>query len=219
MDETAKRTAQYLLQIKAIKLQPANPFTWASGWRSPIYCDNRLTLSYPEVRRFIRDSFAERVRECFPGAEVIAGVATGAIAHGVLVAEALDLPFVYVRAGAKEHGLGNKIEGHLGAGEQVVVIEDLISTGGSSLSAVRALREAGGRVMGMAAIFSYGFKKAEEAFATEGCRLETLSNYNVLVEMAASTGYISPDEVERLKEWRKDPAGWGGWEGEEEGVK
>ncbi len=209
MDETAKRTAEYLLQIKAIKLQPAKPFTWASGWKSPIYCDNRLTLSFPEVRRFIRDSFAARVRNRFPEAELVAGVATGAIAHGVLVAEALGLPFVYVRSGAKEHGLGNQIEGYLEKGQKVVVIEDLISTGGSSLGAVRALREAGCEVLGMVAIFTYGFKKAADAFAAEGCTLETLSNYSVLVELAAATGYISAGDTETLQQWRKDPASWG----------
>lgn len=209
MDETARKTAEYLLQIKAIKLQPAKPFTWASGWKSPIYCDNRMTLSFPVVRGFIRDSFASGVRELYPGAELIAGVATGAIAHGALVAEALGLPFIYVRSGAKDHGLGNQIEGHFEKGQKVVVIEDLISTGGSSLGAVRALREAGCEVLGMIAIFTYGFSKATDAFATEGCRLDTLSNYSVLVDMAAESGYISQGDVETLKEWRKDPAAWG----------
>ncbi|MBE0667601.1 MAG: orotate phosphoribosyltransferase, partial [Bacteroidales bacterium] len=202
-------TAEYLLQIKAIKLQPANPFTWASGWKSPIYCDNRMTLSFPEVRTFIRDSFASKVKELYPGAAMIAGVATGAIAHGALVADLLELPFIYVRSGAKDHGLGNQIEGHFEKGQKVVVIEDLISTGGSSLGAVKALREAGCEVMGMIAIFTYGFKKAEDAFKDGECRLDTLSNYGVLVDMALSSGYISADDVETLKKWRTDPSVWG----------
>ncbi|MFZ1269747.1 MAG: orotate phosphoribosyltransferase [Bacteroidales bacterium] len=209
MNKTARKTAEYLLQIKAIKLQPAKPFTWASGWKSPIYCDNRMTLSFPEVRGFIRDSFVTRVRELYPGADLIAGVATGAIAHGVLVADALGMPFVYVRSGAKDHGLGNQIEGSYEKGQKVVVIEDLVSTGGSSLGAVRALREAGCEVLGMIAIFTYGFAKAVDAFRAEECRLDTLSNYNVLVDMAAASGYISHSDVETLKKWRRDPASWG----------
>ena len=209
MNETARKTAEYLLQIKAIKLQPAKPFTWASGWKSPIYCDNRMTLSFPEVRGFIRDSFAARVRELYPEAELIAGVATGAIAHGALVADRLGLPFIYVRSGAKDHGLGNQIEGHYEKGQKIVVIEDLISTGGSSLGAVKALREAGCEVLGMIAIFTYGFEKAVDAFAAEACRLDTLSNYSVLVDMAAESGYITQGDVETLREWRKAPAAWG----------
>jgi len=209
MEQIAKRTAEYLLQIKAIKLQPAKPFTWASGWKSPIYCDNRMTLSFPEVRSYIRDSFAVKVKELYPGAEVIAGVATGAIAHGALVADKLGLPFIYVRSGAKDHGLGNQIEGHFIKGQKVVVIEDLISTGGSSLGAVKALREAGCEVLGMIAIFTYGFKKAEEGFTADNCRLETLSNYGALVELSAATGYISGEDVETLKKWRLDPSNWG----------
>ena len=168
-----------------------------------------MTLSFPEVRGFLRDSFAARVRELYPVAELVAGVATGAIAHGALVADALGLPFIYVRSGAKDHGLGNQIEGYFEKGQKVVVIEDLISTGGSSLGAVRALREAGCEVLGMIAIFSYGFAKATDAFEAAGCRLDTLSNYSVLVDMAATTGYISQGDVETLKEWRTDPAGWG----------
>jgi orotate phosphoribosyltransferase len=204
-----KRTAEFLLQIKAIKLQPSNPFTWASGWKSPIYCDNRKTLSFPEVRSFIRDSFASMIKELYPDAELIAGVATGAIAHGVLIADKLGLPFIYVRSGAKEHGLGNQIEGYYEKGQKVVVIEDLISTGGSSLNAVTALREAGCEVMGMVAIFTYQFKKASDAFTSENCRLDTLSNYSVLVETAVGTGYIGEKEVDTLKNWRSDPANWG----------
>jgi orotate phosphoribosyltransferase len=209
MDDTAKKTAEYLLQIKAIKLQPAKPFTWASGWRSPIYCDNRMTLSFPEVRGYIRDAFADRVRKLYPDAGLIAGVATGAIAHGALVADRLGLPFIYVRTGAKDHGLGNQIEGHFERGQRVVVIEDLISTGGSSLGAVRVLREAGCEVLGMIAIFTYGFGKATEAFAAEGCRLDTLSNYSVLVDLASTSGYITEGDVDTLKEWRIAPAEWG----------
>jgi orotate phosphoribosyltransferase len=209
MDDTAIRMAEYLLQIKAIKLQPSKPFTWASGWKSPIYCDNRMTLSFPEIRSYIRDSFADRVRQLYPAAGLIAGVATGAIAHGALVADRLAMPFVYVRSGAKDHGLGNRIEGHFEPGQKAVVIEDLISTGGSSLGAVRALREAGVDVLGMIAIFTYGFSRAEEAFATEGCRLDTLSNYSVLVDRAAETGYITKGDVETLRDWRREPAEWG----------
>jgi len=197
------------MQIKAIKLQPSNPFTWASGWKSPIYCDNRKTLSFPEVRSYIRDSFAAIVKELYPGAEMIAGVATGAIAHGALVAEKLGLPFIYVRSEAKQHGLGNQIEGYYEKGQKVVVIEDLISTGGSSLNAVRALREAGCEVLGMVAIFTYGFQKATGSFAAEKCRLDTLSNYNTLVECALESGYIGNEEVETLKKWRTDPSVWG----------
>jgi orotate phosphoribosyltransferase len=209
MEDSAKKTAEYLLQIKAIKLQPSNPFTWASGWKSPIYCDNRKTLSFPEVRSYIRDSFAELVKVLYPTAELIAGVATGAIAHGALAADKLGLPFIYVRSGAKEHGLGNQIEGFYEAGQKVVVIEDLISTGGSSLSAVRALREAGCNVLGMIAIFTYEFKKASDGFAAEKCALNTLSNYSVLIDIAVKTGYIGKSEVETLKKWRADPSVWG----------
>jgi orotate phosphoribosyltransferase len=204
-----KKTAEYLLQIKAIKLQPSNPFTWASGWKSPIYCDNRKTLSFPEVRSFIRDSFSLMIKDLYPKAELIAGVATGAIAHGALVADKIGLPFVYVRSGAKEHGLGNQIEGYFEKGQKVVVIEDLISTGGSSLSAVSALRESGCEVLGMVAIFTYEFKKASDAFLAGNCSLNTLGNYSSLIETAVKTGYIGEAEVETLKKWRVDPANWG----------
>jgi orotate phosphoribosyltransferase len=209
MEDYSKKTAEYLLQIKAIKLQPSNPFTWASGWKSPIYCDNRKTLSFPEVRSFIKDSFAALISSLYPEAEMIAGVATGAIAHGALTADRMGLPFIYVRSGAKEHGLGNQIEGYYEKGNKVVVIEDLISTGGSSLSAVRALREAGCEVLGMVAIFTYEFNKASDGFKAENCRLDTLSNYTTLVETALSTGYIGDTEVETLKKWRVAPASWG----------
>jgi orotate phosphoribosyltransferase len=209
MGNCAKKTAEYLLQINAIKLQPSNPFTWASGWKSPIYCDNRKTLSFPEVRSYIRDSFAVLVSELYPEAEMIAGVATGAIAHGALAADKLGLPFIYVRSGAKEHGLGNLIEGYFEPGQKVVVIEDLISTGGSSLSAVKTLREAGCYVMGMVAIFTYEFEKASDGFAAEKCTLHTLSNYSVLVDTAVETGYIGQVEVETLRKWRVNPSVWG----------
>ena len=209
MENSAKKTAEYLLQIKAIKLQPSNPFTWASGWKSPIYCDNRKTLSFPEVRSYIRDSFALLVRDLYPDAELIAGVATGAIAHGALAADKLGLPFIYVRSGAKEHGLGNQIEGYFERGQKVVVIEDLISTGGSSLNAVRALRDAGCEVLGMVAIFTYEFKKATDEFSAENCTLNTLCNYSVLVDTALKSDYIGDTEVETLKKWRIDPSVWG----------
>lgn len=209
MENSAKKIAEYLLQIKAIKLQPSNPFTWASGWKSPIYCDNRKTLSFPEVRSYIRDSFVSLVKKNYPEAEVVAGVATGAIAHGALAAEKLGLPFIYVRSEAKEHGLGNQIEGFFIPGQKVVVIEDLISTGGSSLGAVKALRDAGCQVLGMAAIFTYEFKKASDGFASANCILNTLSNYSTLIETAVSSGYIGESEVETLKQWRMDPSSWG----------
>ncbi len=209
MENTAKSIADYLLQIKAIKLQPSNPFTWASGWKSPIYCDNRKTLSFPEVRLAIRDAFVKKIKELYPGTELIAGVATGAIAHGVLVADAMDLPFIYVRSGAKEHGLGNRIEGSYEHGQKVVVIEDLISTGSSSLRAVNALREAGCDVLGMIAIFKYGFKKAEDNFRANECNLFTLSDYNILVEQAMASGYITDNDIDTLSKWRQDPSAWG----------
>jgi orotate phosphoribosyltransferase len=209
MQNIPVKTAEYLLQIKAIKLQPSNPFTWASGWKSPIYCDNRKTLSYPVVRTFIRDSFAEIIKKNYSGAALIAGVATGAIAHGVLVAEKLNLPFVYVRSGAKEHGLGNQIEGYFEHGQQVVIIEDLISTGGSSLGAFKALKEAGCDVLGMAAIFTYEFEKATDAFNAANCKLLTLSNYGTLIASAVKTGYICEQDIETLKRWRTDPENWG----------
>jgi orotate phosphoribosyltransferase len=209
MSDIEKKTAEYLLQINAIKLQPSNPFTWASGWKSPIYCDNRKTLSFPEIRSFICESFASMIRELYPNADLIAGVATGAIAHGALAADRLGLPFIYVRSGAKEHGLGNQIEGYFEPGQKVVVVEDLISTGGSSLNAVTALREAGCDVLGMVAIFTYEFKKASDAFAAGNCKLNTLSNYSVLVDTAVKSDYIGQTEVNTLKNWRLDPANWG----------
>lgn len=206
--ETSRRLASYLLQSKAIIIDPANPFEWASGWKSPIYCDNRKTLSYPEIRNFIRDAFTDRIREKFDAPDMIAGVATGAIAHAALVADRMELPLVYVRAEQKSHGLGNRIEGDTGTGKRVIVIEDLISTGGSSIRAVSALREAGLEVLGMVAIFTYGFPLAEENFRKEGIPLSTLGNYPELVRTAAGSGYIRQEDMETLKKWREDPAGW-----------
>ncbi len=208
MEQISKQVAEKLLQIKAIKLEPANHFTWASGWFSPIYCDNRKTLSFPEVRTFIKDSFVKVIKEKFSDFDVVAGVATGAIAQGVLVAEALDKPFVYVRPKAKEHGMGNQIEGFLEEGKKVLVIEDLISTGGSSLKAVEALRAANCEVVGMVAIFTYGFQKADDSFREANVELITLSNYDALISHATETGYVSEDDVKLLQEWRVDPGNW-----------
>ena len=205
MNSVAEQVASYLLEIKAVKLEPNHPFTWASGWKSPIYCDNRKTLSYPEVRTYIRDQFVHLIREKYPQVELIAGVATGAIAQGALVAQELGLPFVYVRSSAKNHGLENLIEGEYHAGEKVVVVEDLISTGGSSLQAVEALRGAGCEVLGMAAIFTYGFQKAVDNFQKANCVVDTLSDYNALIDLAQRIGYVKADEVAKLKEWRLSP--------------
>jgi orotate phosphoribosyltransferase len=209
MEKSAKKIAEYLLQIKAIKLQPSNPFTWASGWKSPIYCDNRKTLSFPEVRSYIRDSFTRLIKELYPEAEMIAGVATGAISHGALVADRMELPFIYVRSEAKEHGLGNQIEGYYQKGQKIVVVEDLISTGGSSLNAVKALRNAGCEVLGMVAIFTYEFKKAADGFETAACKLNTLCNYSILIETAVKAGYVTEADMETLRMWRLDPSVWG----------
>lgn len=209
MSESEKKVAESLLKIKAIKLQPSEPFTWASGWKSPIYCDNRKTLSFPEIRTLVRDEFVKTVKAKYPQAEVIAGVATGAIAQGALVAQELGLPFIYVRSSPKDHGLGNLIEGDLKAGQKVVVIEDLISTGGSSLKAAEAVRAAGAEVLGMVAIFTYGFLVSENAFKEHKVELTTLSNYNAMIETAVATGYVKEEQVETLKEWRKSPDTWG----------
>ena len=208
MKTTEATIAAQLLQIKAIKLQPANPFTWASGWLSPIYCDNRKTLSYPEVRTFIRDGFAELIREKFAGADVIAGVATGAIAQGALVADELGLPFIYVRSSPKDHGLENLIEGDLKPKQKVVIIEDLISTGGSSLKAVEAIRKDGSEVLGMVAIFTYGFTIAEDKFKNAKVKLTALSNYDAVLSEALATSYINEKDMETLKEWRQNPSVW-----------
>ena len=209
MKHLEQEVAQSLLQIKAIKLQPANPFTWASGWKSPIYCDNRKTLSYPEIRNLLKENFAQVVTENFGKPDFIAGVATGAIAIGALVADALNLPFVYVRPKPKEHGLGNQIEGEIPEGKKVVVIEDLISTGKSSLKAVEALRNQNIKVIGMVAIFTYGFKIAEDNFKEANVPLKTLSNYNQLLQFALQTGYIKESDLETLNQWRENPEVWG----------
>lgn len=208
MTETAKLIAKKLLEVEAVKLQPNKPFLWASGWHSPIYCDNRKTLSYPKVRSTIKEELAKLVKEMYPQAEYIAGVATGAIAQGALVAETLGLPFVYVRSKAKDHGMENLIEGDLKEGAKVVVIEDLISTGGSSLKAVNALREAKAEVLGMLAIYTHGFEEPVKRFKAENVVLTTLTDYNVVIEEALASGYIQQADIDMLKEWRKDPANW-----------
>ena len=208
MANLKKDFASKLLNVKAIKLQPNDPFTWASGWKSPFYCDNRKTLSYPELRNFVKLELVHTILEYFPQAEAVAGVATGAIAQGALVADELNKPFVYVRSKAKDHGMGNLIEGELEKGAKVVVVEDLISTGGSSLKAVAALREAGYEVVGMVASYTYGFPVAAEAFAEAGVQLETLTDYDHVVAEAVATGYIAESDVEVLAEWRKNPSEW-----------
>lgn len=200
--------AEKLLKISAIKLQPENPFTWASGWNSPIYTDNRKTLSYPVIRTFIKVELARLIMENFGNADAIAGVATGAIAQGALVAEELMLPYVYVRSTPKDHGLENLIEGNLKPGQKVVVIEDLISTGGSSLKAVQAIRDAGCEVIGMVAIFSYEFPVAIDSFKKADVKLFTLSNYSAMLKAALATSYIRPKDVKALEKWREDPAAW-----------
>ena len=207
--ETAEKTAELLLQINAIKLNPRNPFTWASGWNSPIYCDNRITLSFPAVRNYIRDEFSKNIEKQFGKPDVIAGVATGAIGIGILVAESLGLPFVYVRPEPKKHGRLNQVEGYLQKGQNVIVVEDLISTGNSSLLAVEALKEAGANVKGMAAIFSYGFDIATDNFKNANVDLFTLSNYENLLPLAVAKRYITEEEEITLQEWRKSPSTWG----------
>ncbi|MGY3052182.1 orotate phosphoribosyltransferase [Pedobacter sp. UYEF25] len=206
--EIELKVAEFLLQIKAIKLQPANPFTWASGWKSPIYCDNRISLSHPQVRTFIRQKLVQIIQEEFGSVDVIAGVATAGIPQGVLVAQELGLPFIYVRSKAKDHGTGSLIEGEYIDGQRVVVIEDLISTGKSSLQAVAALREVGLSVIGLAAIFSYGFEEAAQNFAEAKCRFKTLSNFNALISYASEHSIIAPNDVEMLNKWRVNPSEW-----------
>ncbi len=204
----AKQTAEILLQVNAIKLQPQDPFTWASGWKSPIYCDNRITLSFPPIRNYIREEMAKFIDQQYGKPDVIAGVATGAIGIGVLVAEYLGLPFIYVRPEAKSHGRQNQIEGFVESGQNVVVIEDLISTGKSSLNAVKALKEAGLNVKGMVAIFTYGFELAKQNFEKEHITLHTLSNYESLLEQALETNYISKIELDTLSKWNANPSEW-----------
>lgn len=208
MKTLEKIFAAKLLKVKAIKLQPTNPFTWASGWKSPFYCDNRKTLSYPELRTFVKTEITRLIMEQFPEVEAIAGVATGAIAQGALVADAMGLPFVYVRSKPKDHGLENLIEGELKPGMKVVVVEDLISTGGSSLKAVEAIRSNACEVIGMVASYTYGFDVATDAFKAADVKLVTLTNYEAVVEEALSIGYIAESDVDLLHEWRKDPAHW-----------
>ena len=210
MKTLEKLFAEKLLKIKAIKLQPANPFTWASGWKSPFYCDNRKTLSYPALRNFVKLEIARLIQEQFGEVDAIAGVATGAIPQGALVADALNLPFVYVRSTPKDHGLENHIEGELRPGMKVVVIEDLISTGGSSLKAVEAIRRDGCEVIGMVASYTYGFPVAIEAFKNAKVKLVTLTNYEAVLDVALKTGYISEQDIPVLDAWRKDPAHWEG---------
>ena len=208
MRTIAQIFAEKLLNIKAIKLQPKEPFTWASGWKSPIYTDNRKTLAYPDVRSLVKRELVRLIEVNFPEATAVAGVATGAIAQGALVAEELALPYCYVRPKPKDHGMGNQIEGTIPEGAKVVVVEDLISTGGSSLKAVDALRQAGYEVVGMVASYTYGFPVAEEAFKAADLKLVTICNYDITTEYAAEIGYISKDDLEVLKDWRKDPANW-----------
>src|SRR6056297_2256708 len=205
MESIAQQVANHLLQIKAIKLEPQNHFTWASGWFSPIYCDNRKTLSYPDIRSYIRDAFVQKAKQNFSEPDVIAGVATGGIAHGALVAEKMQKPFVYVRTASKGHGLENRVEGVVKPGQNVLVIEDLISTGKSSLSAVAALRNSGCNVIGMIAIFTYSFETASINFKNAGVNLVSLSNYETLLEQANTAGYIQEKDLETLQVWRKDP--------------
>ena len=207
-NDNALKVAEFLLQIKAIKLNITQPFEWASGWKSPIYCDNRKTLSYPNIRTFIRQSYSQAILEKFGKPDVIAGVATGGIAQGALVAQELGIPFIYVRSSAKGHGLGNQIEGVFESGQQVVVIEDLISTGGSSLKAVEALKEAGCVVKGLVAIFTYGFAVAEENFQRAECPYVTLSNYDFLIEQALNSNYIAESDLNSLREWKENPSTW-----------
>jgi orotate phosphoribosyltransferase len=207
--DITKRIAELLLEAQAIKLSPEKPFQWSSGWFSPIYCDNRVALSYPDTRTYIKKALAELIREKYPDAQAVVGVATGGIAQGALVADLLELPFAYVRPEPKKHGMGNQIEGRLEKGQSVVIIEDLISTGGSSLKTVDALREAGIEVAGMVAIFTYGFQIAANNFAEKNVKLDTISNYNALIEVALEHNYISAEQVESLAAWRLAPEQWG----------
>ncbi|MBP6090413.1 MAG: orotate phosphoribosyltransferase [Crocinitomicaceae bacterium] len=207
-NDKALKVAEFLLQIKAVKFQPTTPFVWASGWNSPIYCDNRITLSYPSIRTFIRQAYSEAVLDYFGKPDVIAGVATGGIAQGALVAQELGLPFIYIRSSAKGHGMGNQIEGAFEKGQKVVVIEDLISTGGSSIKAIQALKEAELDVKGLIAIFTYGFKVADENFKNENCPYVTLSNYDFMIEEALNKDYINATDVDSLRKWKDSPETW-----------
>ncbi|WP_299821651.1 orotate phosphoribosyltransferase [uncultured Pontibacter sp.] len=206
---TAHQVASYLLETEAVKLRPEQPFKWSSGWNSPIYCDNRVTLSFPYIRSYIKQELAELIKQKYPDAEAIAGVATAGIAQGALVAELLEMPFLYVRPEPKKHGMGNQIEGRLLEGQKVVLVEDLISTGGSSLKAAEAVKAAGAEVVGMAAIFTYGFALAEDNFKNAGIPLHCLSNYKALTEAALANGYIAESAMDALADWRKSPETWG----------
>ena len=206
---TAHRVAELLLEAKAIKLNPEKPFQWSSGWLSPIYCDNRVALSYPDTRTYIKKILADLIRKEYPNVDVIVGVATGGIAQGALVADVLELPFAYVRPEPKKHGMGNQIEGRVEAGQSVVIVEDLISTGGSSLKVVDVLRSAGVEVAGMVAIFTYGFELAENNFAEKDVKLNVISNYNALIETALEHDYVSKEQLESLSAWREAPDQWG----------
>ncbi|WP_149243517.1 orotate phosphoribosyltransferase [Dyadobacter sp. 32] len=207
--DSAHRVAELLLEAKAIKLSPDKPFQWSSGWLSPIYCDNRVALSYPDTRTYIKKALADLIRREYPEAEVVVGVATGGIAQGALIADLLELPFAYVRPEPKKHGMGNQIEGRIEAGQTVIIVEDLISTGGSSLKVVDVLRSAGIDVAGMVAIFTYGFALAEDNFNQKGVKLSVISNYNALIQTALAHDYISAEQVERLSAWRESPETWG----------
>jgi len=209
LNEVEQKIAESLLQIKAIKLQPKSPFTWASGWKSPIYCDNRVTLSYPSIRTYIRQMLSKLIQDEFGSVDMISGVATAGIPQGVLVAQDLGLPFTYVRSSAKDHGRQNLIEGEVVSGQRVVVVEDLVSTGKSSLQAVKALRDAGCNVVGLVCIFSYGFEEAVKNFAEAKCTFHTLCDYEALIQVAAERNYILDEEVELLKQWRLSPDTWG----------
>ena len=206
--DTAAQIATYLLETQAVRLRPQQPFQWSSGWNSPIYCDNRVTLSFPHIRSYIKNALAQAIQQRFPEVEAIAGVATAGIAQGALVADLLDLPYLYVRPEPKSHGMGNQIEGKLEKGQKIVLIEDLISTGGSSLKAAKAVQTAGGEVIGMAAIFTYGFPQAEQNFAQANIPTVCLSDYNTLVKIAAEQDYISADSIETLNQWRQAPEVW-----------
>ncbi len=209
MSHESAKLAKFLLEIKAVKLSPRNPFTWTSGIKSPIYCDNRTVLSYPEVRNFVADSLAAKVKEHFPEVDRLAGIATAGIAHGVLAADRLNMSYCYVRPEPKKHGLKNQVEGHMNEGDKVVLIEDLVSTGKSSMQAVEGVRNEGGVVIGVLALFSYGFADAHKRFADEGIPLYTISNLNVLSEVAAKEGFISMDDIEMVQQFAKDPHSWG----------
>ncbi len=208
-NDKALKVAEFLLQIKAVKLQPSKPFIWASGWNSPIYCDNRITLSFPTIRTYIRQAYTDIITQSFGKPDVIAGVATGGIAQGALVAQELGLPFIYVRSAAKDYGMGNQIEGHFEKGQKVVVIEDLISSGKSSVAAIEALKEANLNVKGLAAIFTYGFKVADEVFNKVGCPYVTLTNYDYLIDEALKKDYITQNDIIALREWKDNPEAWG----------